>query len=86
MWSYKGKKDSAGTLYSVETMREYITGQKTAVKGQDPEKVAGELVDRAKEALLKLKALLGARKYMREKKISNILKKQNRQSVGRHRH
>jgi hypothetical protein len=82
MWSYKGKRDNDGTLHSVEKMREHITGQKTAIKGQNPEKVAGELVDRAKKALLRLKALLGARKYMREKKISDILKKQ-KEEIGK---
>jgi hypothetical protein len=82
MWSYKGEKDSNGNLYSEETMREHITGRKTTIKGQNPEKVAGELVDGAKKALLKLKALLGARKYMREKKISTILKNQ-KEEIGK---
>jgi hypothetical protein len=83
MWSYKGPvKDSMETLYSVEAMHEHITGKKTPIKGQNPEKVAGELVDGAKKALLRLKALLGARKYMRTKKISDILKKQ-KEEIGK---
>jgi hypothetical protein len=82
MWSYKGLKDNAGTLHNEEKMREHITGGKKIIKGQNPEKVAGELVDSAKIALLKLKALLGARKYMRTKKVSDIFKKQ-KEEIGK---
>ncbi len=81
MWSYKGEKDSAGTLHNAEKMREFITGRTTKVKGQNPEKVAAGLVDNAKIALLKLKALLGARKYMRSKTVSEIFKKQ-KEEIG----
>ncbi|KAJ8110664.1 hypothetical protein OPT61_g6548 [Boeremia exigua] len=82
MWSYKGTKDDTGTLHNAETMREHITGGKTDVKGQDSGKVAGALLDKAKVALLKLKALMGARKYMRSKTVSDIFKKQ-KQEIGK---
>ncbi|KAJ4361573.1 hypothetical protein N0V95_001734 [Ascochyta clinopodiicola] len=76
MWAYKGAKDGLGTLHNAEKMREYITGERTVLKGQKVEKVAADLVDRANIALLKLKALLGARMYMRSKIVSDIFKKQ----------
>lgn len=76
MWAYKGGKDGAGTLHNAEKMREFITGEKSVIKGQKLEKVSADLVDNAKIALLKLKALMGARKYMRSKTVSTIFKKQ----------
>ncbi|KAF1978273.1 hypothetical protein BU23DRAFT_654827 [Bimuria novae-zelandiae CBS 107.79] len=76
MWSYKGIKENAGTLYNVEKMREFITGEKSATKVKNQEKAAGEFVDTAKTALTKLKALLGARKYMRDQKVSDIFGRQ----------
>lgn len=76
MWAFKGSKDGAGTLHNAEKMREFITGERTVVKGQNLEKVSAGLVDKARIALLKLKALMGARKYMRSKTVSTIFKRQ----------
>ncbi|KAF3041138.1 hypothetical protein E8E12_008507 [Didymella heteroderae] len=82
MWAYKGGKDGAGTLYNAEKMREYIIGKKTVVKGQNLEKVSADLVDKAKIALLKLKALMCTRMYMRSKTVSTIFKKQ-KEEIGK---
>ncbi|KZM21037.1 chitinase [Ascochyta rabiei] len=62
--------------FTAEKMREHITGEKTVAKGQKVEKVAPDLVDRAKLALPKPKALMGARKYMRSKTVIDIFQKQ----------
>ncbi|KAK3213654.1 hypothetical protein GRF29_28g548960 [Pseudopithomyces chartarum] len=75
MWRYKGSKDDAGTLYDAAKMKQYIHGKGTATKTKEkPEKLAADMVESSKVALLKLKTLLGARKYMRTKKISDIFK------------
>ena len=50
-------------------------------KPKRPEDAAAEVVDLAKVALIKLKSLLGARKYMRARKVSDIFKKQM-ESIG----
>lgn len=76
MWSFKGKKDKKGNLYSVENMHEIITGEKTVVKGKIPEKVAASLVEKANTALIRLKSLLGARMYMRTSTVSDIFRNQ----------
>lgn len=76
MWSYKGTKDTANTLHNAEKMRNAITSKTRTIDRQKIEKTAAEMADDAKIALLKLKSLLGARKYMRTKKIAAIFKKQ----------
>ena len=76
MWRFKGKKDNLGTLYDAASMREIITGKRTVVKGKNPEKVAASLVDGVNTALIRLKALLGARMYMRTDTVSNIFRTQ----------
>ncbi|KAJ4321399.1 hypothetical protein N0V94_002936 [Neodidymelliopsis sp. IMI 364377] len=82
MWAFKGSKDDKGTLHNAEKMRQFITGEKSIVKGQKVEKVSADLVDKANIALLKLKALMGARKYMRSKTVSDIFKDQ-KEEIGK---
>lgn len=81
MWAYKKTKDNSGFIHDEDKMRKFITGTASVIKGP-PEKVAAEIVDGAKKALLRLKAVLGARKYMRQKKVSDIFKKQ-KEEIGK---
>lgn len=71
MWAYKSGSQTAG-IFDAGSMQEKIMGRMTS-RTKRPKSI-----DKAKDAYLNLRALMGARKYMRSSRITLTLSKEVR--------
>ncbi|KAF2704070.1 hypothetical protein K504DRAFT_170324 [Pleomassaria siparia CBS 279.74] len=74
MWSFKKTKDKTSGIYSETEMLKMIVGTSSG-QSRNKAPIARQL-DEAKEALMRLKHLMGARQYMRSPTIHAIFKVQ----------